>query len=97
MRQSHCGECCESIGTVEGVVHPLAAPPPRCNYIRGGEDGKRNTKKNRVVSEISASSVLTFEAFTAGLCSAHLEMKRFEEGGGSFQLEQVSSYRGSRI
>lgn len=36
MRQSHGGERRESIGTVEGVVHPFTAPPPGRDYIRRG-------------------------------------------------------------
>lgn len=67
MRQSHGGECCKSIRTVEGIVHPFTAPPPRRNYIR-----KRRVKN--VTLEMRASSLLTIGDSTAVLCSTHIQM-----------------------
>lgn len=64
MRQSHCGECCEGIRTVQGVVHPLTAPPPRSNYSREGMR-KRWEKKERT-SEFRNQCILYLD-----LCGVH--------------------------
>lgn len=74
MRQRHGGERRQGVGAVQGVVHPLTAPPPGGNYSRrgGGDEGKggdrRETSGNQCIREC-------FVASAADLRSARAEMK----------------------
>ena len=57
MRQGHGGERRQGVGTVQGVVHPLTAPPPGGNCSREGRGGEERETKRETQSEFRNRSI----------------------------------------